>query len=168
MKRFALALATLCALVTGVSAQDLVKEPKWTGCYAEAGIGGSQFRALGETMSIATLGLGIGCDYKIMNSIVAGAKVGYTFGREDFRALEFVGRAGVLVNSNMLAYGKLTATLDGMNPKFNEAVYSLGAGVETAIGQSGVMLFLEADTKVGQSDTADRMWSVKGGARVRF
>jgi hypothetical protein len=168
MKRLSIAIA-FAAFATVAAAQEApTPTVKWTGCYGQAGASGNLFRAAGESSSLAAFGVGIGCDYRFPANMVAGASVGYDFGRDSYRALVLSGRVGYLVNPSLLVYGKLATTLDGVSPSFSGAVYAAGGGVETAIGTSNVTVFLEADTKVGQSDAADRMWSVRAGARVRF
>lgn len=174
-----LLVMTICSVAAGACAgwahaadlnapKAVAEEPAqprhsgFTGCFVEASGSGNFAKAGGRE---AVGGVGAGCDYALRGFVVGA------LGRFDFNsdtAAEIAGRAGLMLNPSVLAYG-LAAWRFSDVAKYQDGQLLLGAGLETYIPIDRATIFVEGTTsaaKAGAASTDDI--TVRGGVRYRF
>lgn len=154
--------ADLSAPKAAVEEPEPTKRSGFTGCFVEAS-GSGNFAKAGDRQAVG--GVGAGCDYALRGFVV-GALARFDFNADT--AAEIAGRAGLMLNPSVLAYG-LAAWRFNDVAKYQDGQLLLGAGLETYIPIDRATLFVEGTTsaaKAGAASTEDI--TVRGGLRYRF
>lgn len=163
-----LAIAGFLVAMLAISGNTAKAQSSFQGCYAQGH--GSAIVVDSSVVSDTFLqfGVGVGCDYSIAPSIIAGASATYDFG--DVKEIALKARLGYEVNPNLLAYGLVAYRMDGGDPQFDVALIDVGLGVETTIFDPKLSMFFEASTAVsdiGVGNIGDNAKLI-GGLRYRF
>lgn len=147
---------------TAADEPEPARNTGFTGCFVEASGSGNFAKGGGRQ---ATGGVGVGCDYALRGFVV-GALGRFDFGSDT--AAEIAGRAGLMLNPSVLAYGLAAWRFSDVS-KYQDGQLLIGAGLETYIPIDRATLFVEGTTsaaKAGAASTDDI--TVRGGVRYRF
>lgn len=148
-----------------VDAEGNVKAKSWTGCYADVGAAG--FFADGSD-TVKAFSIGAGCDYQLDTRFVVGIGANYIIGTDDTKAIDALVRVGLLLNQNLLIYGRGGLLMDGDKINFGNSIGTIGAGIETTVSSS-VTIGAEAFTGVkGWGDFKDAPDNWTGRAFLRY
>ena len=150
-----------------IDANREVKAKSWTGCYAD--VGGAGFFADGND-TVKAFAIGAGCDYQIDSRFVIGIGGAYIIGTDDTKAIDALVRVGLLLNPNLLIYGRAGLMMDGDKINFSDSIGTVGAGLETSISSS-VTIGAEAFTGIkgwGDYKEAPDNWTGRAFLRYKF
>lgn len=151
----------------------VAEKPFASGLYLEGSAAAANFRvAEVGTESFQMFGLGLGYDHRLGDRLILGASARYNLTRNgDGHAIDLGARLGFLANPHLLLYVPLTYTLDAENIDIKNGIWSVGAGIETAVLVNNLALFAEATRNFalqGDAKWIDEAYFFRAGVRLRF